>query len=90
MMKQLKTEIREKVENAISTKKSTEIANIRVTVIDAGGNQVTVLVDNELIGRFFTNEYQYISSTAIAVLDAVKGQYREAGLEAALAAVRGS
>ena len=90
MLKQLKNEIHNQVTSAIKAKQSVSIADVKVHVIDAGSDQVFVQVAGENIGRFSIIEQQYINSTAAAVLDAVKTKFRDAGPEAALAAVKGN
>jgi len=90
MLNKLRNEIHNQVKSAIEAKQSIVVANIKVTVYDAGSGNVFVKVNDDTIGRFGVIEQQYINQTAAAVFKLIKTKFRDAGPEAALAAVQGN
>ena len=86
VLKELKIEVRKQVAASLQAKQNIQVAGIEIAVIDCGGGQVYL----DGFGRQDAMSYDLVRGLTAEVVGRIKSQYREAGPEAALAAVKGT
>jgi hypothetical protein len=80
----LKKEIRNQVKDAIDNRQHIDIGSTHLDVVDCGNDQIYVAG----FGRASAKSYDLVRSVTAEVLSQVKSEYRDAGPQAALDAIR--